>query len=116
MRPFLASASRSPTIWNLRFSILVDERDRCAELDRRSGKLRDVDDFGAAKLILELDHAAFDEGLAFFRGVILDTPTKTNAAPLPRQDGRAVGLTRCNSPRRSSFSVLPLLPITNVKR
>jgi hypothetical protein len=45
-----------------------------------------------------------------------DTPTRTNAVPLPSQDGRAVGPTRCNRPRRSSFSVLPLLPIANVKR
>ena len=45
-----------------------------------------------------------------------DTPTRTNALPLPSQDGRAVGPTRFNRPRRSSFSVLPLLPIANVKR
>ena len=72
MRPFLASASWSPTIWYLRllFGVLVHQRDGGAEFHTGAGELRHVDHLGAADLVLKLHHAAFDEALAFLRGVI----------------------------------------------
>ena len=58
--PVFTSASVSPTIWNV-FSllgVLVDQRHRRAELDRRAGQLGDVDHLGALQHVLELDDAA----------------------------------------------------------
>src|SRR4029077_5162884 len=50
--------------------LLVFERDRRTEFDHLAGEFRDVDDFGARDLVLELHHAAFDEALALARRVV----------------------------------------------
>ena len=73
MRPLVASASWSPTIWYLRFwsvssSTIVTV---APNFTVDAGEARHVDHVGAADHVLELDHAAFDERLAFLRGVIL---------------------------------------------
>src|SRR5215831_1120984 len=51
-------------------SVLVDQRDGRAEFDRVARQLRNIDDFGARKLILQLRDAALIERLLFFRGMV----------------------------------------------
>src|SRR5258705_13907703 len=62
--------------------VLVDQRDGRAELDGVTGKLADVDDIGARKLVLQFGDPAFIVGLLFLRGWIL--PVLRKAAMRPR--------------------------------
>ena len=50
--------------------VLVDQSDGGAKGDGVSGKLRNVNNFGARQLVFKLGDAAFIERLGFLRGVI----------------------------------------------
>src|SRR5579883_2721629 len=52
------------------FGVLVDKRHCGPELHGIAGKLRNVDNFRALQLVLELEDPALVQGLSLFRGVI----------------------------------------------
>ena len=72
MRPFLASDSRSPTIWYFIFaSVSSSTRVTVApNFTVRARQFGDVDHFGAADLVFEFHHPAFDEAWLLLGGVI----------------------------------------------
>ena len=54
----------------LLLGVLVDQRDRRAELDRRPRQLGDVDHLGALQHVLEFDDAALVMGLRLLGGMV----------------------------------------------
>ena len=48
----------------------IDQSHRRAEFHGRAGEFRDVDHIGPTNLVFQLDHTAFNEGLAFFGSMI----------------------------------------------
>ena len=66
--------------------VLIGEQHRGAELDIFAGELLDIDNLGAADLVLDLADPPLDEGLFLFRGVIFGVLTEI--AVLPRGGDR----------------------------
>ena len=57
-------------IFHLRVIVMAAQRNGCAEGHGLPRKLGEVDDFGARKLVLQIHHAALDEGLTVLGGMI----------------------------------------------
>lgn len=71
-------------VFELLVGVLVDDGHGRAELHRFAREFRDVDHLRAREQVLKLQHAAFDESLTLFRGVILRVLGQIAMRALPR--------------------------------